>query len=162
VFSEIGIGEVLRFEKPRTKGKVELWANHKVTGVRRLLSVYGPSDEVPEYKVFQLTGWKTGRLIIRGKREWVPVRSMDDIIWFGDYEAWGTALRAESAWRNGNEPEKEALLQNAVAALTLDLQDRRPHAQSQTVQIVTPWTGKNKWQPNTNPAPLTRFNPFYG
>lgn len=143
-FSKSGIGEVLRFEKPRTVGNVELWTSNLETGVRRLLAVYGPHEESPEYRVYTISGLGTGALNIKGKRAWVPVRSMEDIIWFGDIESWGAALMGEAAWSDGNFPESETHMQYAVGVATMDLKSKKGHAQGQHVQFITPWSVKNK------------------
>jgi hypothetical protein len=137
-------GEVLRFEKPRTKGPVELWTYDLSTGHRRLLAVYGRYEEVPQYPVYEISGTLTGSLIIKGKRTWTPPRDLDDVVWFGDAEVWGSALIAQAAWSNGNNAEKEQNLGFAIAALALDLKDKRPASQAQGVQFISPWSIKNK------------------
>lgn len=142
-FSKTGIGEVARFEKPRTAGNVELWAYHLETGHRRLLAVYGPREENPEYRVFTMSGLKNGALNIKGKRAWVPVRSMEDIIWFGDTESWGAALLGEAAWSDGNLVESEQHMQYAVGVAAMDLKSKKGNAQGQHVQFITPWSIKN-------------------
>lgn len=144
--SDTGIGEVVRFEKPRTQGPVELWARHLESGHRRLLSMYSSRDEVPEYLIYEVTGRNTGALTIKAKREWAATREMDDIVDFGDAEVWGMALQAESAWSNGDNATKESILQMAIATLAMELRDKRPHAQAQNVQFMTPWSNQNNYR----------------
>ncbi len=142
--AEEEIGEVLRFQKPRTKGNVELWAMNLDTQHRRLLAIYSAHDEVPSHAVYEMSGLIRGALNIKGKREWIAPRSMDDMVYFGNIEAWGAALQAEAAWSNGDQASKEQFLAFAVGSLAIELRDVRPHGQGQTVQTITPYSIMNK------------------
>lgn len=149
VLSKPDIGEVLYVEKPRTVGKVELWARNLDTGHRRLLAVYDPLVEIPEFPIYEITGTASGTLDVKAKRVWTPVRSMDDIIWWGDAEAWGAALVAENYWREGDNDSKEAALGHAVGILALDLKDKQGAAQTKAFQMMTPWSIQSKFRNDT-------------
>lgn len=144
VYSKTGVGEVLQFIKPRTKGTIELWARNKEDGKMRLLSVYGSSQETPQFMVYDISGRITGPLNIKGKREWTPIRDMDDLVWFGDAEVWASALQAEAAMSTGDPDLKERHLAHAITCLAMELRDKNGPATAQNVQFVTPWTVKNQ------------------
>lgn len=144
IYGKAGMGEVVQFVKPRTNGNVELWARDLDTGKRRLLSVYGAAQETPQFLVYEITGKVTGPINIKGKRSWTPIRSLDDLVWFGDSEVWASALQAQAAMMNGDPETKERHLAHAITCLAMDLRDKSGPAQAQGVQFVTPWTIRNQ------------------
>lgn len=138
---EIGgpVGEVYRFQKPRTDGAVELWVKNVSTGEARLVARYGPYEEIPEYKIMRMPV-RCGQLSIKGKKMWVPLRSEEDIVPFGDVMAWRNALRAEAASVEGKVGDRNAYLEAAIG----DLEREKKAFDGENIQrgmdIVSPWS----------------------
>jgi hypothetical protein len=146
--SPCGIGELIRFHKGRTKGAVELWTKSQdfvnpqpMTGTSIRIAIYEKHEEDPEYRVMRITstGNLCGSLMVRGKKEWRPLREASDIIPFGRIPAWKAALAAEAAMGNRQFGEMRQFMAEAVTFLDQEAAGYRPRATSQPVSMITPW-----------------------
>ena len=77
--------------------------------------------------------------MVRGKKEWRPLREASDIIPFGRIPAWKAALAAEAAMGNRQFQEMRQFMAEAVTFLDQEATGYRPRATSQPVNMVTPW-----------------------
>ena len=151
--SPCGIGEVIRFHKPRTKGALELWVKQEhfvkpnpISGTSRRVAVYEKHEEDPEYRVMRITtsGNMNGMLQVKGKKEWRNLRDPSDLIPFGRIPAWKAALAAEAAMGNRQFQEMRMFLAEAITFLEQEATGYRPRAQSQPVTMITPWLTDRK------------------
>jgi hypothetical protein len=151
--SPCGVGELIRFHKPRTKGAVELWTKSQdfvkpqpMTGTSIRVAIYEKHEEDPEYRVMKVTTSSPicGTLTIKGKKEWRPLRDASDLIPFGRIPAWKAALAAEAAMGNRQFQEMRQFLAEAVTFLDQEASGYRPRATSQPVSIITPWMTDRK------------------
>lgn len=142
--SETGIGDVTFVHKPRTVGAVELWMRNLRNGNRFLVAVYDGAMEKPEYRMVHITGCANGKLVIKGRKKWVPLRTPDDIVPFGRVAMWRMALLAESYLSNRELEGYNAAMADAVGALDQELTGLRPKGQAEVVDLVTPFTVFNR------------------
>jgi hypothetical protein len=151
--SPCGVGELIRFHKPRTKGAVELWTKSQdfvkpqpMTGTSIRVAIYEKHEEDPEYRVMKATTSSPicGTLTVKGKKEWRPLRDASDLIPFGRIPAWKAALAAEAAMGNRQFQEMRQFLAEAVTFLDQEATGYRPRATSQPVSIITPWMTDRK------------------
>lgn len=143
--SDTGIGDIIHVRKPRTVGGLELWMRNLRSGHRLLLAVYDGQDEHPAYRLVHLTGCANGKLVIKGKRKWLPLRTEGDIVPFGSVAVWRAALIAESKLANRELTEFNAGITEAVGLLDAELTASRPKGTAEVVDFVTPFTIRNKY-----------------
>lgn len=146
--SNTGIGDIIHVRKPRLHGGVELWMRNLRSGHRLLLAVYDAHDEHPAYRIVHLTGCANGKLVVKGRRKWLPLRSETDLVPFGSVAVWRAALIAESKLANRELAEFEAAIGSAVGLLDAELTASRPRGTAETVDFVTPFTIRNKYPVN--------------
>lgn len=142
--SEADIGDVIHVIKPRTAGAVELWTRNLRTGHRLLVAVYEGNDEHPAYRLVHITGCANGKLTIKGRKKWRPLRDDTDLVPFGRVAAWRAALAAESALANRDFDNFNRMIGEAVDLLDKELSGLRPKGQAEIVDFVTPYTVWNK------------------
>jgi hypothetical protein len=142
--SDTGIGDVIHVSKPRTVGGLELWMRNLRFDNRFLVAVYDGVDEHPQYRLVHITGCVNGKLVIKGRKKWLPLRSEDDVVPFGRVAVWRTALIAESKLANRELEEYGAGIEAAVAQLEAELSGLRPKGTAEVVDFVTPWTIRNR------------------
>jgi hypothetical protein len=142
--SDTGIGEVTFVSKPRTAGAVELWMRNLRSGHRFLVAVYDAADEHPEYRIVHITGCANGRLVIKGRKRWMPLRTDKDVVPFGKVAVWRAALIAESHLANRELEAYEGTLQRAVNMLDQELTALRPKGTAEIVDFITPYTIQNR------------------
>jgi hypothetical protein len=135
------VGEVAWLHKPRTKGNVLLWVMNQDTGAARLVSSYDPREEIPEYKMFQLTGHpKCAEMSVRGKKRWIDLRDENDLVPFGRVMAWRNALMAEAASEEGKLQERAQFMAAAVQDLEREKRGWESPNNQRAVQVITPWS----------------------
>ena len=142
--SDTGIGDITHVSKPRTVGALEVWMHNLRTNHRFLVAVYDGHDEHPAYRIVHLTGCVNGKLVIKGRRKWIPLRSEDDVVPFGRVAVWRTALIAEANLANRETEAFNKGVAEAVALLDAELTGLRPKGAAEVVDFVTPWTVRNR------------------
>lgn len=142
--SNTGIGQVVHVIKPRTVGAVELWTRNLHNDDQTLVAVYDGHDEHPSYRLYHITGCANGSITIKGKRKWMPLRSPDDIVMFGQAAVWQVALVAESFLANRDLASFKEALAEAVGLLDDELTSLRPKGTAEIVDFVTPFTLFNR------------------
>lgn len=143
--SNTGVGDIIHVRKPRTVGGLELWMRNLRSGHRLLLAVYDGHDEHPAYRLVHLTGCANGKLVIKGRRKWLPLRTEDDIIPFGSVAVWRAALIAESKLANRDLAEFGAAVNEAVGLLDAELTALRPRGTAEVVDFITPFSIRNRY-----------------
>jgi len=142
--SDTGIGEVIHVIKPRTHGGLELWMRNLRTGNRFLAAVYDAHDEHPHYRLVHITGCANGKLVIKGRKKWLPLRGEKDLVPFGRVALWRVALIAESKLANRELEEFRVAIDEAVALLEAELSGLRPKGTAEVVDFITPFTIHNR------------------
>lgn len=142
--SDTNIGEVTHVTKPRTVGGLELWMRNLRSGHRFLVAVYDGHDEHPSYRLVHITGCANGKLVIKGRKKWTPLRAESDVVPFGRSAMWRVALIAESKLANRELAEFNAAIGEAVGLLDAELSGLRPRGTAEVVDFVTPWTVQNR------------------
>jgi hypothetical protein len=142
--SATGIGDVIRVAKPRTTGALELWIRNLSTGNRILVAVYDGQDEHPEYRLVHITGCASGRLAVKGKRKWLPLRIESDLVPFGRVAVWRLAMMAEAALSTRETDAFNGFINEAVRLLENEVTSLRPKGQAEVVDFVTPFTIFNR------------------
>jgi hypothetical protein len=142
--SNTGIGDVTYVYKPRTVGALELWMRNLRSGHRFLVAVYDAVDEHPEYRLVHITGCANGKLVIKGRKKWMPLRTPTDVVPFGHAAMWRVALIAEAKLANRETAEFEMALDQAARLLENEMTAMRPRGTSEVVDHISPWTLWNK------------------
>lgn len=142
--SDTGIGDVTFISKPRTEAAIELWVRDLRSGVRMLVAVYDPRDEQPSFRLVHVTGCANGKLVVKGKRKWLPLATADDVVPFGRVAVWRAALIAEGHLANRNLEEFAVAVEVAINLLDAEITGLRPRGTAEVVDFITPFTLQNR------------------
>ncbi len=94
------------FNKPVTTGQIELYA--KSGNVQHLLAIYAPYERTPSYRSYTFPGLekcKEQTVLIRAKREHVPMIHDNDISAFGSVQAIKAMVISETFFLNQKQNE---------------------------------------------------------
>lgn len=115
----VQVGNVI---KPRTKGRVRLYAYNPNTKCRSLLAIYMPYDINPSFRRYKVTGVKCCDMTIYVKKKFLPLTDINELCEF-TADAMIHALNALNAQENKHMDEYTTYLALAVAELNREKAD---------------------------------------
>jgi hypothetical protein len=86
---DITLGQLMSVTKPRTKGFVRAFAWHPDHSDMEFVAKYDAHQEAPQFTEYKLTGTNKGeikgekhpQLILRAKKQYIPIREVTDVLW---------------------------------------------------------------------------------
>lgn len=134
---------ITSFNKPVTDGPVKAYVSYDHNGLRTGFAFYPASVTNPSFRrkklPFKYPNGCNGTLLIKGKRRFVPVRSLTDQMQICDTQALKFAAQALAAQLRKDPGEYNTFVALAVNELNKELENEQSRGVTATVQFKSPF-----------------------
>lgn len=130
IFGDRLITSVIRVSKPKTQGRVRLYAYNKTNGEKLLLSVFAPWDTNPTFRRFGIGNVKVKCLTIYALKKYFDLHSKGELVEYTS-DAIYFALLAINARENRNPDD-------FVKNMSLAVQEAKKEIENEELDVANP------------------------